>query len=226
MKNPVERPGLFYPFHLCHERTLQQLLTRYASVHFRDYMALQLTPMSGTTAYRDRMGDPHPELVATGRIVQGYSVSGPLDATMALAVDRDLSDKSWRTVFHTSLSEDRRFQRGLFDFSHAIRCGDRVVPGPAFILHLITEHRHTRPYTVRAVQEMSVRPLTTEEGLDFEYALALVKTSASLVYTIHLANRHGLEAVTDSASHFRLLQQTSTRESKALENYLIDRTGY
>lgn len=50
------RNVLYYPFHLCHERTLQRLLEEYGSIHFRDYMALQLTRMSGTTAYADRMG--------------------------------------------------------------------------------------------------------------------------------------------------------------------------
>src|SRR5262245_56022056 len=105
-------PALYYPFHLCHERTLARLLETYRAVHFRDYMALQLTPLSGTTAYQDRMGHYHPALVETGQIVQGYSVSGPLDADAVSAVDRDLMDKTWRNIFHDGLKNDRRFQRG------------------------------------------------------------------------------------------------------------------
>src|SRR5881296_4705964 len=101
--------ALYYPFHLCHEQTLQRLLAEYSFLHFRDYMALQVTPMSGTTAYADRMGNTHPELVASGRIIQGYPVSGPLDGDATAAVNRDLGDEIWRSEFHVSLSSDRRF---------------------------------------------------------------------------------------------------------------------
>lgn len=226
MNVPGDPRGLYYPFHLCHEHTLQQLLARYQSVHFRDYMALQLTPMSGTTAYMDRMGTEHPELVAAGRIVQGYSVSGPMDAQLSTAVDDDLADPGWRDLFHEALREDRRFQRGVFDFSHAVRISDSLIPGPAALLRLVEVQRKTLPYSVRTLKEWSVRSLTTEEGYDFEYALALVKTSASLTYTVRLASRHGLEAVTDSEPHFRLLQRTCGREGRNLANQLIPRKGY
>ena len=226
MNAPGERRGLYYPFHLCHEQTLQRLLAEYHSVHFRDYMALQITPLSGTTAYMDRMGDQHPELVTDGRIVQGYSVSGPMDAQRSTAVDRDLADQVWRDLFHAALIEDRRFQRGLFDLSHAVRMGDGLIPGPAALLRLVEGQRNTHPYSVRTLRESSGRPLTTEEGYDFEYTLALVKTSASLGYTVSLAVRHGLEAVTDSAPHFRLLQRTCGREGQDLSNQLIPRQGY
>ena len=40
----MECHALYYPFHLCHERTLERLLKEYSVVHFRDFMALQLTP--------------------------------------------------------------------------------------------------------------------------------------------------------------------------------------
>ena len=81
--------ALFYPFHLCHPDTLARLLTRFASVHFRDFMALQLTPMSGMTAFQERMGLSFPDLVEAGRLVQGYDVSGPLPPAVAAAVDRE-----------------------------------------------------------------------------------------------------------------------------------------
>ncbi|HMI38819.1 MAG TPA: hypothetical protein VK500_02850, partial [Nitrospiraceae bacterium] len=113
----INRPraphALFYPFHLCHPDTLARLLTRFATVHFRDFMALQLTPMSGMTAFQDRMGMSFPDLIKSGRLVQGYDVSGPLPPTVALAIDRDLYDPLWRARFHTALRRDRRLQRGL-----------------------------------------------------------------------------------------------------------------
>ena len=57
------RSGLYYPFHLCSPESLEHFLSRYDTVHFRDYMALQLTPTSGTMAYPDRMGDRHADLL-------------------------------------------------------------------------------------------------------------------------------------------------------------------
>src|SRR5215204_475370 len=93
---------LFYPFHLCHERTLSRLLGEFRRVHFRDYMAIQLSPFAGTTAYSDRMGDTYPDLLAEGRLMQGYSVSGPLSPQSISAVDRDLADPIWRGLFHTA----------------------------------------------------------------------------------------------------------------------------
>ncbi|MCZ6798878.1 MAG: hypothetical protein O7F12_00165, partial [Nitrospirae bacterium] len=68
--------ALFYPFHLCHEQTLHILLVDFEHIHFRDFMALQLTPLMGTTAFPDRMGDYYPNLLKKGRLIQGHSVSG------------------------------------------------------------------------------------------------------------------------------------------------------
>ena len=181
-------------------------------------MALQVTAMTGTTAYMDRMGDQHPELVSSGRIVQGYSVSGPLDVEAIAAVDRDLADESWRARFHRALTEDRRFQRGLFDLSHGVRIGTTTVPGPAALLRLLEESRKLRRYTVQDLQRMSKGRLSLEEGYDYEYALALVKTAAALLYTLRLCGRHGLEAVTDSAVHFQLLERTCSRDKLTLNN--------
>lgn len=222
---PTHR-ALYYPFHLCHERTLARLLEDYGSVHFRDYMALQLTPMSGTTAYQDRMGQYHPELVRTGQIVQGYSVSGPLDADAVSAVNRDLADRAWRACFHEGLRTDRRFQRGLFDLSHSVVVGGSTVPGPAALLRLLEEERLAQACSVEQLQALSRRRLFPEEGYEYEYALALVKTSAALVYTIRLCRQHGLEAVTDSEVHFRLLERTCSRDEISLQNRRIVREGY
>lgn len=218
--------ALYYPFHLCHERTLAHLVDIYRAVHFRDYMALQLTPMSGTTAYQDRMGQYHPALVETGQIVQGYSVSGPLDADAVSAIDRDLADATWRKLFHEGLSADRRFQRGLFDLSHSFSVGGSTVPGPAALLRLLEEKRRLQACAVDQAQALSRRPLSLEESYDFEYALALIKTSAALVYTIRLCRQHELETVTDSEVHFRLLERTRSRDRLSLGNRLVVREGY
>lgn len=218
--------ALYYPFHLCHTRTLERLLERYRSVHFRDYMALQLTPWSGTTAYNDRMGAMFPELVESGRIVQGYSVSGPLDRETADAVDRDLADTIWRSLYHHAFTTDRRFQSGLFDLSHEMRIGDRTVPGPAALLRLVDETWKSERYTVDDLRSLSGRPLSLDDGYRYEYGIALLKTSASLIYTVRLAGQHGLVAVTDSEPHYRLLARTCEREGWTLRNDRIPRRGY
>lgn len=220
------RHALYYPFHLCHERTLSRLLEQYRTVHFRDYMALQLTAMSGTTAYQDRMGEYHPGLVESGRIVQGYPVSGPLDAEAVAAVNRDLADERWRGTFHDGLRNDRRFQRGLFDLSHSFVVGGSPVPGPAALLRLLEDHRPAQACSVEQAQALSRRQLPLEDGYEFEYVLALVKTSAASVYTVRLCREHGLDAVTDSEVHFKLLERTCARDGLSLENRLIAREGY
>lgn len=218
--------ALYYPFHLCHEKTLRRLLEDYASVHFRDYMALQLTPLHGTTAYPDRMGERFPHLLREGRIVQGYNVSGPLDGDLSSAVDRDLADPVWRQRFHLALSEDRRFQRGLFGTAHAVQIGGTAVPGPAALLRLLDQARQAEPWSVTALRELAGRATTPEDGFRYEYGLALVKTSASLRHTIRLAHQHHLVAVTDSPPHFDLLVRSCQRERVALQNHLVAREGY
>lgn len=220
------RHALYYPFHLCHERTLARILETHASVHFRDYMALQLTPFTGTTAYADRMGGYHEALFRAGRIVQGYNVSGPLDEETIAAVNRDLADPAWRAEFHRALREDRRFQRGLFDLSHGMRIGNQLVPGPAALLRLIEAERVAPPWTFAELQRSSGLPSSLENSYGYEYGLALVKTSASLAYTIRLARQHGLETVTDSEPHFRLLTRTCDRDGIALSNQWLSREGY
>src|SRR5947208_15295855 len=97
------RLGFYYPFHLCSPESLEPFLARYETVHFRDYMALQLTPTSGTTAAQDRMGDYHAELMERGRIGQGHNVSGPLSPEMDRRIAPSWKDRGWRQVFHLPL---------------------------------------------------------------------------------------------------------------------------
>jgi hypothetical protein len=189
-------------------------------------MALQISPMSGTTAYMDRMGDRYGDLVKAGRIVQGYRVSGPLDAEMVASVNLDLADPGWRSLFHRALTDDRRFQRGLFDLSHSMVIGGSTVPGPAALLRLIEDQRARRPMSVQDLQEMSGRQLSIKQGYDYEYALALVKTSAALAYTIKLSLQQKLDTVTDSEAHFLLLEHTKLRDGQAFVNRLVPREGY
>jgi hypothetical protein len=189
-------------------------------------MALHLTPLSDTTVSQDCIGWYHPELVETGRIVQGYSVSGPLDADAESAVNRDLADRTWRTIFHEGLKQDRRFQRGLFALSHRFTVGGTTVPGPAALLRLLEDTRSEQACSVERVRALSGRRLDAERDYEREYGLALINTAAALVYTIRLCARHELEAVTDSAVHFRLLEQTCAREALSIRNRLVAREGY
>jgi len=205
---------------------LARLLTRFATVHFRDFMALQLTSMSGMTAFQDRMGMSFPDLITSGRLVQGYDVSGPLPPAVAIAIDRDLHDPLWRARFHTALCRDRRLQRGLFEPSHSLRIGDSLVPGPAALLRLMDDSFRQQAYDLGRVRALSKSSVTLEEGYHFEYGLALVKTSASLAYTQTLALAHQLQPVTDSSAHFSLYVQSCVRENWLRTNHLLIRVGY
>lgn len=215
------RNALFYPFHLCAPDTLDYLLAHYGAIHFRDYMALRLTPFMGTTAYQDRMGDGHPDLVISGRIVQGHPVSGPLDDAAIAEINRDCADPQWRTLFHAGLQEDRRFQRGLFDLTHSMRIGSALVPGPAALLQLLEPQRASERWTVALVQQLARSSATLEEAYRFEYGLALLKTAAAQVYTRRLAYAHGLVPVTDSKTHHALLSRSMAREGVELPNDYI-----
>jgi hypothetical protein len=226
MNRPRAPHALFYPFHLCHPETLIHLLTRFATIHFRDFMALQLTPMSGMTAFQDRMGMSFPDLIESGRLVQGYHMSGPIPPTVAAVIDHDLCDPLWRKRFHTAFCQDRRFQRGLFEPSHSLRIGNCLVPGPAALLHLMDDSFRQHVYDVGQVRALSKKRRTLEEGYHYEYGLALVNTSASLVYTHTLALAYELQPVTDSPAHFLLYTQSSVREDWLKINFLLIRTGY
>jgi hypothetical protein len=226
MNRPRAPHALFYPFHLCHQETLARLLTRFATIHFRDFMALQLTPMSGMTAFQDRMGMSFPDLVDSGRLVQGYDVGGPLSPAVAAVIDRDLRDPQWRAYFHQALCRDRRLQRGLFEPSHSLRIGNSLVPGPAALLRLMDDSFRQHSYDLDQVRALSKRSLPLEEGYHYEYGLALVKTSASLVYTQTLALTNQLQPVTDSPAHFSLYAQSCVRENWPKTNLLLIRVGY
>ena len=210
MKPATLSEALFYPFHLCHEETLMNLCRRFSKVHFRDFMALQLTPFTGMTAYPEQMGDSHPDLLAAGILVQGYPVSGPLADDVEAAIDRDLCDPAWRRLFDASLRNDRRFQAGLFDTGAADR--------------LMQEPLASESYTVALVKGRL--PKANYDDPASDYGVALLKTSAALVYTYRLALAHGLQAVTDSPAHFALFDRTLVREGLALGNHLVVRKGY
>ncbi|MBD0315556.1 MAG: hypothetical protein ICV75_02600 [Nitrospiraceae bacterium] len=207
---------LFYPFHLCHDRTLHQLLETFTRVHFRDYMALQLSPFFGTTAYPDRMGDTHRDLLAAGRLVQGYHVSGTLPAQIAGDVDRDFSDFEWRVLFHAALHSDPRFRIGLFGTSPETPHRQPIPADGRFKTH---------PFTVAQLSQMSLVP-DSQHDAAFGYGLALLKTASALVYTVHLASKHALAVATDSFTHYALLSRSIGRDGVRLENRFIDRTGY
>ena len=205
---------------------MTRLLTRFATIHFRDFMALQLTPMSGMTAFQDRMGMSFPDLIESKRLVQGYDVSGPLPPPVAAAIDRDLKDPLWRARFHTALCQDRRLQRGLFEPSHSLRIGNSLVPGPAALLRLMDDSFRQRAYNLDQISALSMTRLSLEEGYHCEYGVALVKTSAALVYTQTLTLAHQLQPVTDSPAHFSLYTQSCIREDWPRNNHLLIRIGY
>ena len=81
-------------------------------------------------------------------------------------------------------------------------------------------------YDLGLVRGLPNSSLTLEEGYEFEYGLALVKTSASLVYTQTLALAHQLQPVTDSFSHFALYANSCIREHWPKTNHWLIRTGY
>ncbi len=221
MNDAQPADALYHPFHLCSPSTLTALLDRFAHVHFRDYMALQLTPFSGTTAYHDRMGAAYPELVGTGRLVQGHVVSGPITAELAAVIDRDLADTEWRYAFHRALVDDRRFQRGLFDPAHTMVIGGTQLPGPAVLLELMRDAYRHESYTVEEIRRRSAHARRLPEAYPFEYGLALLKTSAAQVHTQRLAARLDCVAVTDSPAHADLFARTSRREGWTIPHHLV-----
>lgn len=198
------------------------MLERYEQVHFRDYMAIQLSPLCGTTAFPERMGDSFPDLLTSKRLVQGYNISGPLNPDACAAVDRDLSDSTWRALFHRALVENRRFQRGLFDGADITGHGKDGIVEPALTVRLKDVSFETAPFTVAGIRELSRRrPIGNEADL-FDYGLALLKTSASLVYTIQLAIAEQLAVATDSRAHFTLLTRLVERTGATVENQLVE----
>ena len=218
--------ALFYPFHLCHEITLQQLLMDYQQVHFRDYMALRLSPMMGTVAYQDRMGDEYPKLLESGRIVQGHNVSGSMSSETLRAVNRDLTDATWRSCFHEAVRRDRQFQRGVVTFAQDNQGRSTSPVDVHELIELQKAEREVVPYSVEWVKALSGKRLSQEDTYHYDYGFALIKTAASLIYTIQLCHQLNLVAVTDSASHHQLLTIKCQRDSIVLTNNCIKREGY
>jgi hypothetical protein len=105
--------------------------------------------------------------------------------------------------------------------------GATMVPGPAVLLRLIQNSRRDRPYSVDLVRSLSRKQDGLDNAYEFEYGFALINTAASLIYTIELAMAHGLDAITDSTFHYRLLARTCTRDDiSLLRNHVLKRQGY
>jgi len=154
--------------------------------------------------------------------VQGYNVSGPLKPDTCIAVDRDLTDSTWRGLFHRALVENRRFQRGLFDGTDITgRHNDGHAEQPLMV-RLKDVSFETAPFTVAGIRQLSRRRLIGREADLFDYGLALLKTSASLVYTIQLATAEQLAVATDSRAHFTLLTRLIERMGVTIENGLVE----
>jgi hypothetical protein len=82
------------------------------------------------------------------------------------------------------------------------------------------------PFQVETVQALSQHRLKGEEIAHFEYGWALIKTAASLIYTIQLCHQLNVSAVTDSSSHYHLLAHTCEREQISLIHTCVKREGY
>ena len=218
--------ALYYPFHLCHERTLHRLLQDHEVIHFRDFMALQLTPMVGMTTFPDQMGQYYPELLKAERIVQGHDVSGFMPTRVHEAVDRDLSDKIWRGLFHKVLFDDYRFQRGLFHELHMPPSKSATIDNTLILSPFSESDWIKKSFQIEMVKTISRWDLIKENEQMFEYGWALIKTSAALVYTIQLCQNLRVGAVTDSISHYKLLERTCKRDGIKLTNFAIRREGY
>jgi hypothetical protein len=206
----MDRAAFYYPFHLCSRESLEHLLSRYAVVHFRQYMALQLTPMSGTTAFPDRISDHYPDLYGQGRIVQDHNVSGPISDELGRRLDGDLADRDWREIFHSALRDEPRFRRGFTERGE----------DAAQLALWLDERWATCPMSLAEIRHMSCLRLDPEGALAFEYGMMLIKTAAALWYTIQICQRQTLEAATDSPAHDRLLKRILTRDGLQLPTYL------
>ncbi len=189
-------------------------------------MAIQLSPFVGSLAVSDRMGDEYTELLASGRIVQGHSVSGALSEDMVTLVNQDLKDSYWRTSFHEALKSNHQFQRGLVTFAQDSQGRSTGPADPGALLMLQQPEWGLADFNVDKVKNLSGKRLSQEENHHYEYGFALIKTSASLLFTIQLCQRMNLVAVTDSASHHQLLERTCHRGNMVLTNDCVERQGY
>ncbi|MGC4098493.1 MAG: hypothetical protein QM706_15380 [Nitrospira sp.] len=186
-------------------------------------MAIQVSPFCGTTALPERMGDAFPDLLTSKRLVQGYDVSGPLQSGhLSSPWISDLTDSTWRRLFHRALVENRRFQRGLFDGPDITGRHNDGHAEQTLMVRLKDVSFETTPFTVAGIRQLSRRRLVDREADLFEYGLALLKTSASLVYTIQLATAEQLAVATDSRAHFTLLTRLIDRMGFTIENGLVE----
>ena len=205
--------AVFYPVHLCHERTLELLLAEYDIVHFRDFMALQLTPFMGTTAFPDRMGDYYPELLDAGRIIQGHNVSGALHPDMIAAVDRDLADPAWRSIFHDALSDDYQFQRTLFDESEIRQRRNGGSVEISVLSAFRTPDWQTTPFSVELVKTLSRRVSSSPPRPGVRIRLGISQNERGVgLYdsTVSPTSRYGRDGFgfASSSAHTILLQRT------------------
>mgnify|MGYP003324228938 CR=1 FL=1 len=81
-------------------------------------------------------------------------------------------------------------------------------------------------FQIETVKTISDWALIKENEQMFEYGWALIKTSAALMYTIRLCQILRVEAVTDSLSHYKLLERTCNRHGIKLKNSAVRREGY
>src|SRR5207245_55141 len=82
-------------------------------------------------------------------------------------------DREWREMFHLAVRNDVRFQRGL-------------VPEDTELTPWLRAAWTEWQVTLAEVRQMSRLKLDPERAIALEYGLMLVKTSASLWYTIQL----------------------------------------
>ena len=189
-------------------------------------MALQLSPMVGAVAFQDRMGDVYPELLKSGQIVQGHSVSGSMSQNIVTAVNHDLKDPEWRSCFHEGLKSNRQFQHGVVTFALDSEGRSTGPTDPHALQKLQQPEWEFRPFDVETIRKLSGKSLSEKESNQFEYGSALIKTAASLAYTMHLCHQLHLVAATDSLFHYRLLERTCHRDNVALTNTYVQREGY
>ena len=156
----------------------------------------------------------------------GHNVSGPLAPDMVLDINRDLADPQWRSSFQKFILNDSRFQHGLFaDSQEGISEHSGYPPKPEWLQFRDIEWA-TRSIDVETTQALSRQRLHGTDAAQFEYGWALIKTAASLIYTIQITQQRNLVAVTDSSAHHHLLAWTCERDGITLKNICVKREGY
>ena len=142
------------------------------------------------------------------------------------AVNQDLVDPQWRGLFQKFLLSNWRFQRGLFPEPQKPSGGPVETQAEPEWLQFYGMEWAKAPFQVETVQALSRHRPVGEEIAQFEYGWALIKTAASLTYTIQLCHQLNVSAVTDSSSHYHLLAHTCKRSQIPLINTCVKREGY